>query len=251
MSSPFQQKFSGKSPLNQGAYESAADNPVVISNQPAIDAMFNALGEVGAAAVKANADPDNRAKRQEKRVARRDKRADKKAGKEGWTKGVKPLDAITADTKKTFTDRAVYAPETKWELGRDAVIEVKAGDKRKKFDEKTKEIKERSIANRAEGEVNRRRDRATHDKYGRRIMYGDEKDTTENDMFSGFKLDTQNRTIDVPSLEASYNEATGFNKVGKSKYSNFDFLNPPVASETKKPVEKEDEKGNTGGHMGF
>jgi len=123
MSSPFQQKFAGKSPLLQGAYESAADNAVVISNQPAIDAMFNVLGEVGAAAVKANADPDNRAKRQEKRVARRGKRADKKGDV-----GTKKRDNFDITTGEIKQRAIVNRKEGKAKRLRDRPTHNKAGN---------------------------------------------------------------------------------------------------------------------------
>ena len=78
MSSPFQQKFSGKSPLKQGAYESAADNPVYVSNQPAMNAMQDAIAKVGVAAIKASNTPEKKAKRQNKRADRREERQKKK-----------------------------------------------------------------------------------------------------------------------------------------------------------------------------
>ena len=84
MSSPFQQKFSGKSPLKQGAYESAADNPVYVSNQPAMNAMQDAIAEVGVAAIKASNTPEKKAKRLSKRIKRRGKREEEKIKDGTW-----------------------------------------------------------------------------------------------------------------------------------------------------------------------
>jgi len=78
MSSPFKQRFTSKSPLKQGAYESAADNDVYLSTQPQMQQVQNALAKIGVAAAGALNDPKKKAERQEKRVARRNKRALKK-----------------------------------------------------------------------------------------------------------------------------------------------------------------------------
>ena len=51
MSSPFQQKFSSKSPLH-GAYESAADNPVYISDRDMWDGLQKDILATGFAAKK-------------------------------------------------------------------------------------------------------------------------------------------------------------------------------------------------------
>ena len=78
MSSPFKQRFASKSPLKQGAYESAADNDVYLSTQPQMQQVQNALTKIGVAAAKNLNDPEKKAERQEARAARRDKRAKKK-----------------------------------------------------------------------------------------------------------------------------------------------------------------------------
>jgi len=75
MSSPFKQRFTSKSPLKQGAYESAADNDVYLSTQPQMQQVQNALAKIGVAAASALNDPKKKAERQEKRVTRRNKRA--------------------------------------------------------------------------------------------------------------------------------------------------------------------------------
>ena len=106
MSSPFQQKFSGKSPLKQGAYESAADNPVYVSNQPAMNAMQDAIAKVGVAAIKASNTPEKKAKRLSKRIKKRDERETKKlkdgtwiAPKEGSTETIPASAQDIADNK--------------------------------------------------------------------------------------------------------------------------------------------------------
>ena len=107
MSSPFQQKFSGKTPLLQGAYENAADNAIYMSTQPAMNAMFNTIAEVGAAAVKSAYSPENRAKRQDRRVERRNNRADKK-GIVG-TKNRDDFDTRTGKIEQRSVDNKILA----------------------------------------------------------------------------------------------------------------------------------------------
>ena len=108
MSSPFQQRFSKSSPLKQGAYESAADNAVYLSTQPAMQAMQNAITEVGVAAIKAAGDPANKAERQDKRVKRRGERTDARDKKLGAN------DALPKDHKDKWSDkkRAQYTKRT-------------------------------------------------------------------------------------------------------------------------------------------
>jgi leucyl aminopeptidase (aminopeptidase T) len=114
MSSPFKQRFTSKSPLKQGAYESAADNDVYLSTQPQMQQVQNALAKIGVAAAGALNDPKKKAERQEKRVARRNKRALKK--NEKWK----------------ATDDTEFNKKTKEIVGRAAKNKIEAAEKRKR-----------------------------------------------------------------------------------------------------------------------
>ena len=104
MSSPFKQRFTSKSPLKQGAYESAADNDVYLSTQPQMQQVQNALAKIGVAAASALNDPKKKAQHQQRRIDRRNARALKKFGKDdlpnkdkGYA-GSKEYQAFTATT---------------------------------------------------------------------------------------------------------------------------------------------------------
>jgi len=114
MSSPFQQKFSGKSPLKQGAYESAADNPVYVSTQPAMNAMQDAIAKVGVAAIKASNTPEKKAKRQNKRADRREKRQGKKfPGQTKETEAETSFIEKTAEIRTKADDNTLLAENNK------------------------------------------------------------------------------------------------------------------------------------------
>jgi len=141
MSSPFQQRFSKSSPLKQGAYESAADNAVYLSTQPAMQAMQNAITEVGVAAIKAAGDPARKAKRQDKRADRRDKRSDKKIASGEFVAGVEAKDAVKGVSYKEWAKRFSSGETTSIQHDQAAVVGVEGNQEWKDFQTNTDKIR--------------------------------------------------------------------------------------------------------------
>jgi hypothetical protein len=116
MSSPFKQRFASKSPLKQGAYESAADNDVYLSTQPQMQQVQNALTKIGVAAAKASNDPGKKAERQAARVENRKFRTAKR------------------DTKLVANDALADGHEDKWSPSKRDNFEGRTGRMNKRTD---------------------------------------------------------------------------------------------------------------------